>query len=62
MKKLTINTNIMKTFITTVFNSKDYTITTLEIKCDNLTELESQISKQFNGWGIITAIIITFNN
>lgn len=50
----------MKKYIVTVYNSRTTELTTVELFLRNLTEVEDEILKLFNGWGQITAIIVTF--
>lgn len=49
----------MKKYIVTIYNSRTKELTTIELKQNNLSEVENEISNLYNGWAIITAIIVT---
>lgn len=49
----------MKKYIVTVYDSRKCQLTTVKVKADNLGEVETLIKIGFDGWGQITAIIVT---
>lgn len=49
----------MNKYIVTLYNSKENSLTTIELKLNNLTEVEQMVQYTYDGWAKITAIIVT---
>ena len=49
----------MNKYIVTLYNSKENSLTTIELRLNDLTEVEQHVRDIYNGWAKITTIIVT---
>ena len=49
----------MNKYIVTLYNSKENSLTTIELKLNNLAEVEQMVQYTYDGWAKITYIIVT---
>lgn len=49
----------MNKYIVTLLNSKENNLTTIELRLNDLSEVEQHVRDIYNGWARITAVIVT---
>jgi flagellin-specific chaperone FliS len=49
----------MKKYIVQLYNSKEESITTIELKVNSLSEVETKVQQLYNGWATILSVVVT---